>query len=60
MKPDSVIVDLAGEAAVTASCQSRGTLDPITVRSCPLNVPSTLAEHASQLYARNIRRRWAR
>jgi H+-translocating NAD(P) transhydrogenase subunit alpha len=56
MKPGSVIVDLAGEAGGNCELSEPGKS---VVRHnvkilAPLNVPSTMAEHASQLYARNI------
>jgi NAD(P) transhydrogenase subunit alpha len=56
MKPGSVIVDLAGEAGGNCELSEPGES---VVRHhvkilAPLNVPSTMAEHASQLYARNI------
>ena len=57
MKPGSVIVDLAGEAGRQLRAVRAGRDDhrATTSRSsAPLNVPSTMAEHASQLYARNI------
>jgi NAD(P) transhydrogenase subunit alpha len=56
MKPGSVVVDLAGEAG--GNCELSEPGKTITVHdviiTAPLNVPSTMAEHASQLYARNI------
>ena len=56
MKPGSVIVDLAGEAGGNCECSEPG--DTVLVHDvkvlAPLNVPSSMAEHASQLYARNI------
>jgi len=56
MKPGSVIVDLAGEAGGNCECTEPGqTVVRHDVKIvAPLNVPSTMAEHASQLYARNI------
>src|SRR5579875_1140841 len=56
MKPGSVIVDLAGEAGGNCALSEPGeTVIRHDVKIlAPLNVPSTLAEHASQLYARNI------
>jgi len=56
MKPGSVIVDLAGEAGGNCALSEPGeTVIRHNVKIlAPLNVPSTLAEHASQLYARNI------
>jgi H+-translocating NAD(P) transhydrogenase subunit alpha len=56
MKPGSVIVDLAGEAG--GNCElsepGRSVVRHDVKILAPLNVPSTLAEHASQLYAKNI------
>jgi NAD(P) transhydrogenase subunit alpha len=56
MKPGSVVVDLAGEAG--GNCELSEPGRSIVVHDvkilAPLNVPSTMAEHASQLYARNI------
>jgi NAD(P) transhydrogenase subunit alpha len=56
MKPGSVIVDLAGEAGGNCELSEPGetVLRHDVKILAPLNVPSTLAEHASQLYARNI------
>jgi len=56
MKPGSVIIDLAGEAGGNCALSEPGeTVIRHDVKICaPLNVPSTMAEHASQLYARNI------
>jgi len=56
MKPGSVIVDLAAETGGNCELSEPGRE---VVRHdvkiiAPLNVPSTMAEHASQLYARNI------
>jgi NAD(P) transhydrogenase subunit alpha len=56
MKPGSVIVDLAGEQGGNAELTEPGrtiTVHDVKI-AAPLNVPSTMAEHASQLYARNI------
>ena len=56
MKPGSVIVDLAGEAGGNCELSEPGqevVRYDVKVLA-PLNVPSTMAEHASQLYARNI------
>jgi NAD(P) transhydrogenase subunit alpha len=57
MKPGSVIVDLAGEAGGNCELSVAGeTVVRHHVKIlAPLNVPSTMAEHASQLYARNIK-----
>jgi NAD(P) transhydrogenase subunit alpha len=56
MKPGSVIVDLAGEAGGNCELSEPGeTVIKHGVKiTAPLNVPSTMAEHASQLYAKNI------
>ncbi len=56
MKPGSVIVDLAGEAGGNCELSEPGqTVIKHDVKiTAPLNIPSTMAEHASQLYARNI------
>jgi H+-translocating NAD(P) transhydrogenase subunit alpha len=57
MKPGSVIVDLAGEAGGNCELSRQGetyTTDGGVIIAAPLNVPSSMAEHASQLYARNV------
>ncbi len=56
MKPGSVIVDLAGEAGGNCELSEPGeaVLRHGVKILAPLNVPSTMAEHASQLYARNL------
>jgi NAD(P) transhydrogenase subunit alpha len=56
MKPGSVIVDLAGEAGGNAELSKPGetVIEHDVKILAPLNLPSTLAEHASQLYARNV------
>ena len=56
MKPGSVIVDLAAETGGNCELTKPGeTVIEHDVKILgPLNVPSTMAEHASQLYARNI------
>jgi len=51
-----VIVDLAGEAGGNCELTKPGETiveDDVVIAS-PLNLPSTMPEHASQLYARNI------
>jgi H+-translocating NAD(P) transhydrogenase subunit alpha len=56
MKPGSVIVDLAGEAGGNCELSEPGESvirEGVKILA-PLNLPSTLAEHASQLYARNV------
>ena len=56
MKPGSVVVDLAGEQGGNCELSQPGeTVVEHDVKIlAPLNLPSTLAEHASALYARNI------
>jgi NAD(P) transhydrogenase subunit alpha len=57
MKPGSVIVDLAGEAGGNCELTKPGetyTTDRSVRIAAPLNLPSGMAEHASQLYARNV------
>jgi H+-translocating NAD(P) transhydrogenase subunit alpha len=56
MKPGSVIIDLAAESGGNCELTEAGqTVVRHDVKILgPLNVPSTMAEHASQLYARNI------
>jgi NAD(P) transhydrogenase subunit alpha len=57
MKPGSVIVDLAGEAGGNCEVARPGetyTTDNGVIVATPLNLPSTMAEHASALYARNV------
>jgi len=56
MKPGSVIVDLAGEAGGNCELTEPGEVavkHGVTIVS-PLNLPATMPEHASQLYARNV------
>ncbi|HEY1596358.1 MAG TPA: Re/Si-specific NAD(P)(+) transhydrogenase subunit alpha [Thermoleophilaceae bacterium] len=56
MKPGSVIVDMAGEAGGNCELTKPGETiveDDVVIAS-PLNLPSTMPEHASQLYARNV------
>ncbi|MDX6658876.1 MAG: H+-translocating transhydrogenase subunit alpha [Solirubrobacteraceae bacterium] len=56
MKPGSVIVDLAGEAGGNSELTTPGEVTvehDVTIVS-PLNLPATMPEHASQLYARNV------
>jgi NAD(P) transhydrogenase subunit alpha len=56
MKPGSVIIDLAAESGGNCELTEPGqTVVRHDVKVVgALNVPSTMAEHASQLYARNI------
>ena len=56
MKPGSVIVDLAGESGGNCELTEPGQTavkHGVTILS-PLNLPAQMAEHASQLYARNV------
>lgn len=56
MKPGSVIVDLAGETGGNCELTEPGQVavkHDVTIVS-PLNLPATVPEHASALYARNI------
>lgn len=56
MKPGSVVVDLAGEAGGNCELTKPGeTIIEHGVKIVsPMNLPSSMAEHASQLYAKNI------
>jgi NAD(P) transhydrogenase subunit alpha len=56
MKPGSVIVDLAGEAGGNCELTEPGeTVVRHDVKiTSPLNLPASMAEHASQLFARNV------
>lgn len=56
MKPGSVIVDLGAEGGGNCEGTRPGetvTVGPVTILG-PLNVPSLLAQHASELYAKNV------
>jgi NAD(P) transhydrogenase subunit alpha len=57
MKPGSVIVDLAAETGgnyeQTRPGETYVTTGGVTVMG-PINLPSTMPEHASQLYAKNV------
>jgi H+-translocating NAD(P) transhydrogenase subunit alpha len=56
MKPGSVIVDLAGETGGNCELTEPGQTvvkHNVTLVS-PLNLPATMPEHASALYARNL------
>jgi proton-translocating NAD(P)+ transhydrogenase subunit alpha len=56
MKPGSVIVDLAGETGGNVELTEPGKTvvkHDVTIVS-PLNLPSSMPEHASALYARNV------
>lgn len=56
MKPGSVIVDLAGEAGGNCTLSEPGqrVVKHDVIVHAPLNVPSSLPYHASQLLARNL------
>jgi H+-translocating NAD(P) transhydrogenase subunit alpha len=56
MKPGSVIVDLAGEAGGNCALTEPGeTVIRHDVKiASPLNLPASMAEHSSQLFARNV------
>jgi NAD(P) transhydrogenase subunit alpha len=56
MKPGSVIVDLAGEAGGNCELTEPGQTvvrHDVKIVS-PLNLPAMMAEHSSQLFARNV------
>lgn len=56
MKPGAVIIDLAAEGGGNTPLTQPGDtveVGPATIVA-PLNIPSHLAEHASELYARNL------
>ncbi|MDX1443508.1 MAG: NAD(P) transhydrogenase subunit alpha, partial [Gammaproteobacteria bacterium] len=56
MKPGSVIVDLAAETG--GNCELTKAGETVEHGNCrvigPVNVPSQLAEHASEMYSRNL------
>jgi H+-translocating NAD(P) transhydrogenase subunit alpha len=56
MRAGSVVVDLAGEAGGNCELTAPGRTvirHDITI-AAPLNLPATMPEHASELYARNV------
>ena len=56
MRPGSVVVDLAGESGGNCEVTVPGeviVVDGVTI-AAPLNLPASLPEHASELYARNV------
>ncbi len=56
MKPGSVVIDLAGETGGNCELTEPGQTvvrHDVTIAS-PLNLPATMPEHASELYAKNI------
>lgn len=56
MRSGSVVVDLAGEAGGNCALSRPGqtiVAHDVTI-AAPLNLPATMPEHASELYARNV------
>jgi NAD(P) transhydrogenase subunit alpha len=56
MRPGSVVVDMAGESGGNCELTVPGETvvrHGVTIAS-PLNLPATMPEHASELYARNV------
>jgi H+-translocating NAD(P) transhydrogenase subunit alpha len=56
MKPGSVIIDLAGESGGNCELTEPGSTvveHDVKIVS-PLNLPASMAEHSSQLFARNV------
>jgi NAD(P) transhydrogenase subunit alpha len=56
MKPGSVVIDLAGETGGNCELTEPGATvvkHGVTIAS-PLNLPATMPEHASELYAKNV------
>ena len=56
MRPGGVVVDLAGEAGGNCELAEPGRTvlrHGVTV-TAPLNLPASMPEHASELYARNV------
>jgi H+-translocating NAD(P) transhydrogenase subunit alpha len=56
MRPGGVVVDLAGESGGNCELSEPGgtvVAHDVTV-TAPLNLPATMPEHASELYARNV------
>jgi NAD(P) transhydrogenase subunit alpha len=56
MRPGSVVVDLAGESGGNCALATPGTTivhHDVTI-AAPLNLPASMPEHASELYARNV------
>ncbi len=56
MKPGSVIVDLAAEQGGNCACTDPGkdiVWNGVTIIG-PINLPSSMPVHASQLYAKNL------
>jgi NAD(P) transhydrogenase subunit alpha len=56
MRPGSVVVDLAGESGGNCELTEPGNVvvkHDVTI-AAPLNLPASMPEHASELYARNV------
>jgi H+-translocating NAD(P) transhydrogenase subunit alpha len=56
MRPGSVVVDLAGESGGNCELTVPGETvvrHEVTI-AAPLNLPASMPEHASELYARNV------
>jgi NAD(P) transhydrogenase subunit alpha len=56
MRPGSVVIDLAGESGGNCELSEPGRVvvtHEVTI-AAPLNLPATMPEHASELYARNV------
>ncbi|MFT4042542.1 MAG: NAD(P) transhydrogenase subunit alpha [Gordonia sp. (in: high G+C Gram-positive bacteria)] len=56
MKPGSVVIDLAGETGGNCELTEPGETivrHDVTIAS-PLNLPATMPEHSSELYAKNL------
>jgi NAD(P) transhydrogenase subunit alpha len=56
MRAGSVVVDMAGESGGNCELTEAGKVvvkHDVTIAS-PLNLPATMPEHASELYARNV------
>lgn len=56
MKPGAVIIDLAGDGGGNTPLSQPGEAVEVgnVIIDTPINVPSRLAEHASELYAKNL------
>jgi NAD(P) transhydrogenase subunit alpha len=56
MRPGSVVIDLAGESGGNCELTVPGEVTVVggVTIAAPLNLPATLPEHASELYARNV------
>lgn len=56
MQPGSVVVDLAGETGGNCELTKPGQtiVDHGVTIASPLNLPATMPEHASELYAKNV------